>query len=292
MAKDSPENPLCEENETVVQLLRSRVVRGQSPPPSMDFVAAEEPLEIQIQGQSIAVLMRTPGADEDLVRGFLVSEGLVTHPNQVVRIFPCTTPSHPEAEENIYQVHLTADAPSWAGKERNFYASSSCGICGKGSIEAVRMKTPPWNTQAPLFSPNEVHSMPHRLREFQTIFQSTGGVHAAALFQPGQLPPLVREDVGRHNATDKVIGAALSSGHELSTSGLFVSGRISFEIVQKAAMAGIRWVGGIGAPTSLAVASANELDMHLVGFVRDESFVRYSPLPSPADPLSSTKEKE
>ena len=279
-----------QENPAVVQLLRRRIVEGQDAPQSLDSVAAEEPLEIQIQGQSIAVLMRTPGFDEDLVRGFMVSEGLVTKPCQILRIFPCTTPSHREAEDNIYQVHLTRDAPTWRGKERNFYASSSCGICGKGSIEAVRLNIPPWRESIPIFPPHEIHSMPSRLRASQDIFQHTGGVHAAALFEPQQETPLVREDVGRHNATDKVIGAALSRSDTISGCGLFVSGRISFEIVQKAAMAGIRWVGGISAPTSLAVASARELGMEVVGFVRDQSFVAYSLRPT--ETPSTTTEKE
>jgi len=243
-----------------------------------DALVMEEPLEIQIQGHSMAVLMRTPGHDEDLIRGFLLTEGLARNMEDIRRIQTCTTVPFPEAEDNVFVVTLAPDWDGWRGKERQFYASSSCGICGKGSIESISLNAP--KIKEPLvIHPSHIQGLSSALRAGQHVFEKTGGCHGAGLMDALGGIHLFREDVGRHNAVDKVIGAAAKEGIPFSKRGLFVSGRVSFEIVQKAAMVGIPWVGGVSAPSSLAAQTAHSLGMTLVGFCREDRFTQYTPVP-------------
>ena len=236
-----------------------------------DFVAVEEPLEIRVGGHSISVTMRTPGHDFELAAGFLVTEGLV-RPADLGVIEYC-----PDSDSNIVDVKLIEGAPfDPESLRRNFYATSSCGICGTASIEQVRKHVPPLEgtlkINCKIFS-----TLPGRLREAQEVFEQTGGLHAAGLFDGEGTPAMVREDVGRHNAVDKVVGAmALREKLPLSDRLLMVSGRASFEIVQKAAVAGIPIVCAVSAPSSLAVDFAREVGLTLVGFLRGERYNIYA----------------
>ena len=244
-----------------------------------DTLAAEEPLEIRVGGRQLAVTMRTPGDDFDLVAGFLVSEGIVTEPENLVSMRYCAGTD--EDGRNTYNV-IDAEVAGDRDLERaarNVYTTSSCGICGKASIDAVRVDSPYDLTDGAdlRISPQTVVSLPDTLRGSQQIFDRTGGLHAAGLFTAdGELLSL-REDVGRHNAVDKVVGAALREGQlPLSRTVLQVSGRASFELVQKAAMAGIPVLSAVSAPSSLAVDLAAELGITLLGFVRAPTFTIYA----------------
>ena len=232
-----------------------------------DLVAVEEPLEIRVAETPVAVVMRTPGNDEELARGFLLTEGILVRPGEIAAIL-LTDESHLEVE-------LSAGVEVDLGQfQRNMFVSSSCGICGKASVEAVRLfarPARPFHVDASV-----VAKLTGQLREHQPTFDETGGLHAAGLFTLGGVALAVREDVGRHNAVDKVIGAAAATGWPLPPSLLVVSGRQSFEIVQKAAMAGIGGVVGVSAPSSLAVELAEELGMLLVGFARGERMNVYA----------------
>ncbi len=254
---------------------------------TVDLLAVEEPLEIRLgygelndrQQRSISVTMRTPGNDVELALGFLFTENIIQNLTQVHTVRYCTDLGRQEATENIVRVELKPDmVVDLRTTERNFYTTSSCGVCGKASIDAVRTTACPVLPLAqPLIDADLIHTLPGKLREAQAVFEHTGGLHAAALFNTtGQLV-LLREDVGRHNALDKVIGAALQAGL-LPLSGLlvFLSGRISFELVQKALVAGIPLVAAVGAPSSLAVQMAGEFGMTLLGFVRNNSFNAYT----------------
>ena len=236
-----------------------------------DYVAHEEPLEIQIQGVPCAVVMRTPGHDEDLVRGFLLSERIVESINDIMSLRHCSSVSDPEADENVMRAVLSPELPLAIEKlRRNLYASSSCGICGKATIEAALAHGSPVAHTLRIESA-ALYLIPERLRLEQAAFDQTGGLHAAALFDTGAALTGVREDVGRHNAVDKTIGALLGDRAAGSGKGLAVSGRISLEIVQKAAAVGLEMVVGISAPTSLAVRFAEALGVTVVGFVRGKS---------------------
>ena len=264
---------------------------------SRDTLVAEEPLEIRIDGRQIAVTMRTPGEDFDLVAGYLVGEGVVRGPEQVTRMrfcgdSACSGPiglggdesghSRIEAAHDTYNIVDVDLAPGVAvplwSLDRTTYTSSACGVCGKTSIEAVRANAH-WSVQSdPVrISPQVLYSLPKTLRTQQKLFAKTGGLHAAGLFTAEGEPVCVREDVGRHNAVDKVIGWALRAdrlplrGHLLA-----VSGRASFELVQKATAAGIPLLAAVSAPSSLAVELAREAGMTLAGFVRGESANVYS----------------
>lgn len=241
-----------------------------------DVLAREEPLEIRVNGQSVAVTMRTPGHDEELAAGFLWTERLIEKPESLVSIGHC--PGNTEEErENIVLAYIDGARDALdAGWQRNFAATSSCGICGKGSIEAVRQAAEPIQSDVRVM-PTVLHGLPKALREAQETFDRTGALHAAGLFNSAGELILLREDVGRHNAVDKVVGAALFRKMlPLDNSLVLVSGRAGFEIVQKCLLACVPIVAAVGAPSSLAVELAAESGMTLVGFLRDSSMNVYT----------------
>jgi FdhD protein len=234
-----------------------------------DHLVREEPLEIRIGGVPLAVVMRTPGDDLDLVRGFLVTERIIEGLEQVRSLRHCTTAEAPEAEDNVVQVVLQPGVEiDLARLRRNLFASSSCGICGKATIENAMFEVGRPIEAAP-FAAAAFLAMPDRLRENQAVFELTGGLHAAGLFDENGIAKVVREDIGRHNAVDKVVGWASRSGQALDRMILFVSGRVSYEIAQKALSARIPAVAGVSAPSSLAVDLALEGGITLVGFLRE-----------------------
>ena len=247
-----------------------------------DLLAGEEPLEIRVGGRSYAVTMRTPGHDVELATGFLVSEGVVTDGAQVAGARYCASaPGVPgENAYNVLDVALAAGvAPPDPALAREFFTSSACGLCGKASIDAVRTRGAfevagdPVRVDAALLA-----ALPDRLRAAQDVFARTGGLHAAGLFDAATGEPLVvREDVGRHNAVDKVVGWAAAAGLlPLRGTVLVVSGRSSFELTQKAVMAGVPVLAAVSAPSSLAAELADEAGLTLVGFVRDPTLVVYA----------------
>ena len=245
-----------------------------------DTLVVEEPLEIRVNGQSLAVTMRTPGDDVDLVHGFLLSEGVITSPAQVAGARYCLG-TGPDGQNtyNVMDVVLAEGVPPPTPDiTRNVYTTSSCGICGKASIDAVRTQSSFTVDEDPLrIGVDVLAKLPDRLRSAQRVFDRTGGLHAAALAGPDGELGIVREDVGRHNAVDKVFGAALVAGAvPLSGQALMVSGRASFELVQKAVMAGIPLLAAVSAPSTLAVDLAAEAGLTLVGFLRGETMNIYT----------------
>lgn len=240
----------------------------------VDQVAHEEPLEFQLDGHSVAVVMRTPGHDEELGYGFLFTEGMIKAPSDVVSLRHCTVVPDEEAEENVLQVHLHAPI-DLARFRRNLFASSSCGVCGKATLENALRTSRPLDS-ALTVSRQVLSALPTALKAGQPAFVSTGGLHAAALFDAQGNVLVVREDVGRHNAVDKVIGWALREGRALEALTLMVSGRLSFELVQKAVAARVPVLAGISAPTSLAVRMAEALGVTLVGFLREGTMNVYA----------------
>ena len=245
-----------------------------------DALAAEEPLEIRVDGKALAVTMRTPGHDVELVHGFLLTEGVLGDREDVSTARYCD--SVDESGKNTYNVLDVALAPGVpepdTGVERNFYTTSSCGVCGKAALDAVKLKTrySPADDPAEV-SPTVLTAMPDALREAQRVFESTGGLHAAGLFRTDGTMLVVREDIGRHNAVDKVMGWALLEGLvPLAGCVLLVSGRASFELVQKAAMAGVPVLAAVSAPSSLAVELADESGMTLIGFLRGDEMNVYT----------------
>ncbi|MBK0379045.1 formate dehydrogenase accessory sulfurtransferase FdhD [Mucilaginibacter segetis] len=251
-----------------------------------DALAIEEPLEIRLEYgptelrkvQNISVTMRTPGNDAELTAGFLFTEGIISNPahfKQIAHSFIACA----DNRENVIQVSITEDiTPNLLNTERNFYTTSSCGVCGKGSINAIRTVS---NYSTDLPDSNKINTdvlteLPEKLRLHQKVFADTGGLHAAALFSTTGELLLVREDVGRHNALDKLIGAAINKfDMPLNDHILLLSGRASFELIQKAAMAGINIVAAVGAPSSLAVQLAAEFNITLAGFLRGRRFNIY-----------------
>ncbi len=237
-----------------------------------DTLAVEEPLEIRVGGRSVAVVMRTPGHDRELAAGFLVTEGIVRRREDVLDMVHCGTDPAAGAAgrgENILDVLLAPGAGvDFARLTRHVFTSSSCGVCSKATIEAVRGQFPPL---AEKLAPRRevLAALPEKLRAAQPAFDATGGLHASALFDAAGGLQVVREDVGRHSALDKVVGHAFFA-ERLPLAGhiLLVSGRVSFEIMQKALAAGIPWVAAISAPTSAAVELAQEAGQTLVGFLR------------------------
>jgi FdhD protein len=242
-----------------------------------DYLAAEEPLEVRVGDDPISVTMRTPGHDIELAAGFLLTEGLVQCPEQIARLEMAAQGEAPNAG-NIVYVELAPDAaPDLEKMRRHFFAASSCGICGKASIDSVRSRTlhPP----NPDFrvDPEVLVTLPEALRGSQAVFGRTGGLHAAALFNTSGKLIVLREDIGRHNAVDKVIGWALRENRlPLANEILLVSGRGGFEIVQKAIVAGLPVLASVSAPSSLAVQLARELRLTLIGFLRGRRFVTYA----------------
>jgi FdhD protein len=256
-----------------------------------DDIAVEEPLEIRLvygaageqKLKSISVTMRTPGFDSDLAAGFLVTEGVVRDAADILNI---VTTSHAQATEespayarrNQVSVELAEDVPvSLASLERNFYTTSSCGICGKASLLALRSVCPPRLPNRFLVAADVLTTLPPKLRRAQSVFHRTGGLHGAGLFTAAGELVMVREDVGRHNAVDKLLGAQFLAGNApLRDNLLLLSGRASFELLQKAVMGGIPMVAAVGAPSSLAVEVAREFDITLVGFLREQRFNIYN----------------
>ncbi|MBN92980.1 MAG: sulfurtransferase FdhD [Deltaproteobacteria bacterium] len=241
-----------------------------------DQLVMEEPLEIRLNESPIAVVMRTPGDDIALSLGFLFSEGILNDPDQVLSVQHCQEVTD-DARGNVVQVRAAgADHEAADKARRQVYASSSCGLCGKTTLDSVRLLAPPMEAPPPIRA-STLAALPELLRANQALFDSTGGLHAAGLFTYDGDVRLVREDIGRHNACDKVIGTYVMreqwplTGHILS-----LSGRASFEMIQKAAMAGIGVVAAVSAPSTLAVDLAKESQMTLVGFVRDGSMNVYS----------------
>lgn len=254
-----------------------------------DLLAVEEPLEIRIgygpetqrEQRNISVTMRTPGHDFELALGFLFTEGIIESSGQIAQIKYCTELNTQLDNENIVRVELHENVAIDFGKlQRNFYTTSSCGVCGKASIDAIKTVCQNQNTDDNLkVSQSVILSLPERLRAQQNVFEYTGGLHACALFDASGTIKLLREDVGRHNALDKLIGAVVG---QKQTENLFaqtillLSGRASFELIQKAAMAGIPVICAVGAPSSLAVATAKEFGITLIGFLRDKRFNIYT----------------
>jgi FdhD protein len=240
-----------------------------------DYLAAEEPLEMRAGRQSLGVTLRTPGDDQELVAGFLFTEGIISRREQLVAL---RSPSSAARERNIMRVTLDPSVRlAVGGAARRFSAGSACGVCGKASITQLRRRGLRRPEAASLFDPEMLCQLPPKLRETQAVFGRTGGLHAAALFSTGGELLVLREDIGRHNAVDKVIGWALLEGRlPLSGHVLLVSGRGGFEIVQKALTAGIPLLASVSAPSSLAVQLARELGLTLVGFLRGRRFVVYS----------------
>ena len=229
-------------------------------------MVVEEPLELRIENTPIAVVMRTPGDDIDLATGFGLTEGILLEPDELKAVV--------EVDENRLRLDLIRRVDPERFR-RNLYTSSSCGVCGKGSIDAVRI-TVPTNLSHPAVEQAVLIELPERMRREQATFSETGALHAAGLFDISGELQAVREDVGRHNAVDKVIGASARTRWPLGPTVLMVSGRISFEIVQKAAMVGIACVAGVSAASSLAVELGSEVGMTIVGFLRGRTFNLYT----------------
>lgn len=262
-------------------------VRGGRETPQADDVAVEEPLEIQLSSpaahgaaaKSISITMRTPGNDEELAVGFLFTEGIITRPTEIRSVAHCGPPAPDTGYRNVVRVELEPEVEVDLDRlERHFYTTSSCGVCGKASLEALRVSGQRSLARVTTaFAREVIAGLPDRLREKQAVFSKTGGLHAAAAFAPDGEISLVREDVGRHNAVDKVVGRLLMDerlpAHRM---GLLVSGRASFELMQKALVAGLPLLAAVGAPSSLAVSLAVEFDMTLVGFLRNGNFNIYS----------------
>ncbi|MGI9291805.1 MAG: formate dehydrogenase accessory sulfurtransferase FdhD [Gammaproteobacteria bacterium] len=248
-----------------------------------DAVAIEEPLGIRLvwfvnskrESRDIAVTMRTPGQDAELAAGFLFTEGLISAQNHISNIL---VPDEAEGDNLIEVVLSRPPLTDPADQQRNFFISSSCGLCGKASIEAVRTHAEfPVRKDEFAVSADVLSALPESLIHLQQNFAGTGSVHAAAVFDRDGLTELVYEDVGRHNAVDKLVGSLLLNGSlPLFAAGIFVSGRSSFELVQKSRMAGCEMLAAVGAPSSLAIELAREADMSLLGFVRDERFNVYA----------------
>jgi FdhD protein len=262
---------------------RVRVVEDGKMRVRPDTLATEEPMEIRLitggERQTVAVTMRTPGADFELAAGFLYGEGIVKSSDDIAKISYCVDSDLDAAQQyNIVNVELRGGREyDLRPLERHFYTSSACGVCGKASLEQLELRGCPLALPGPEVTPETLYSLPAKLREAQGLFDATGGLHAAALFDAEGNLVTLREDVGRHNATDKLVGWALLE-NRLPLSGhlVMVSGRSSFEILQKCLTAGVPFVCAISAPSSLAVDVAREFGMTLVGFLRERRFNVYA----------------
>ena len=256
----------------------TRFGRRAGAPPE-DLAATEEPLEVRLHGKSFAVIMRTPGSDRELAAGFLLSEGVIQSHDDLGAVEHCRHPDHPDVH-NIVDVYLVGDATKRVEEHleqrRNIMTSSSCGLCGRVTIESLRCQTTPLPITDRINSAIAAE-LPQRLRARQSVFDETGGLHGAGLFAFDGACCTSAEDVGRHNAVDKVVGAMLFEERvPLRQYALAVSGRASFEIVQKAWLAGIPIVCAVSAPSSLAIELADEAGITLLGFVRDGGFNLYT----------------
>lgn len=248
-----------------------RLVRQGPPQSRPDRLATEEPLEIRLEAQghsqSVAVTMRTPGHDFELAAGFLLAEGLLHHPQQIKRMAYCV-PKGQRQNLNLLNVELLGPMPELGQLQRHFFTHSACGLCGKASLEQLQQRGLRAIQNENTLNPQLLFALPQSLRQAQAVFGQTGGLHAAALFDlSGQIVQL-REDVGRHNALDKLLGWAWLQGlWPLNNYGLLLSGRASFELLQKALVGQIAWVAALGAPSSLAVELAQRFGITLVGFL-------------------------
>jgi FdhD protein len=252
-----------------------------------DCLAVEEPLEIRLGvfeagkavHKSVSITMRTPGNDDELAVGFLFTEGILKSRETVASVINCGTNKKTNLPSNTIRVNLKKDAPvDFAKLARNFYTTSSCGVCGKSSLEFLAAEVAPLaDRNSPQINAEIIHRLPQKQRAAQAVFERTGGLHAAALFDADGEMLCLREDVGRHNAVDKLIGRQFLDGKiPLDQTILMLSGRASFELVQKALMGRIPIIAAVGAPSSLAVSAAREFGMTLCGFVRDGRFNVYS----------------
>ena len=262
---------------------RVRVIENGKVRVRPDTLATEEPMEIRLltgdSRQTVSVTMRTPGADFELAAGFLYGEGIVTNADDIAKISYCVDSDLDAAQQyNIVNVELRGGQEyDLRPLERHFYTSSACGVCGKASLEQLELRGCPVVGPGPEVSAETLYSLPEKLREAQGLFEATGGLHAAALFDTEGNLVALKEDVGRHNATDKLVGwALLDRKLPLSNHIVMVSGRSSFEILQKCLTAGVPFVCAISAPSSLAVDVAREFGMTLVGFLRERRFNVYA----------------
>jgi FdhD protein len=277
--------PLTERPQarSTVAQARVTVVDGETVRARRDRLATEEPLEIRAAGPrqepvSVAVTMRTPGADMELAAGFLFTEGLIGSREEIATIRYCEPEGPEEQWYNVVTVHLRRRFDAAQMQQRNFYATSSCGVCGKASIDQIEVRCPELGA-GPAVSTGVIAGLPEKARAAQRVFEATGGLHAAALFAADGSLVALREDVGRHNAMDKLVGHELLEGRlPARASVALVSGRASFELVQKAAVAGIPIMCAVSAPSTLAVDAARRLGMTLVGFLRDGRFTIYTHL--------------
>ena len=254
-------------------------ISGDEPARLLDLAAVEEPLEVRLHDRPFAVIMRTPGADRALAAGFLLAEGVLAGAHELGAIEHCRHPEHPEVH-NVVNVFLLGDARHRLDERldgrRHVMANSSCGLCGRVTIEALETRLAPLRLTTRV-APAFVRGLPEALRQQQRIFEQTGGLHAAALFTAGGRPASFAEDVGRHNAVDKVVGAMLlEEALPLTGHVLVVSGRTSFEIIQKAWVAGIELICAVSAPSSLAIETAEAAGITLIGFAREQGFNIYS----------------
>ena len=269
-----PLTRLAETREVPVVRITSDATARQ-----VDLAAVEEPLEVRLHDRPFAVIMRTPGADRALAAGFLLSEGVVAGPHELGAVEHCRHPRHPEVH-NVVNVFLLGDARHRLDERldgrRHVTASAACGMCGRSTIESLETRLPPLRLDTRV-STTFVRGLPYGLRQQQRIFDQTGGLHAAALFTADGRLASSAEDVGRHNAVDKVVGAMLfDDALPLTGYVLVVSGRTSFEIVQKAWVAGIELVCAVSAPSSLAIETAEAAGITLIGFAREQGFNVYS----------------
>lgn len=267
-----------------VRQVKAVRVEGEGQQILDDLVVTEEPMEIRLgfgaeddrQQLSVAVTMRTPGHDLELAAGFLITEGIIPGYSAIHSIRHCKDISRNDVPGQVVRVELQPDVSvDWTSAQRNFYTTSACGVCGKASIDAVLVKCPAVEHRVKV-KPKVISDLPVRLRDRQKLFERTGALHAAGLFSLAGEPLLVREDAGRHNAVDKLVGAWAATGRLPALENILVlSGRISFELVQKAALAGIPLIVAVGAPSSLAIDLARTRGITLCGFVRDARFNVY-----------------
>lgn len=283
------DNPLSKAADNPVSRSIQETVARSIPHTGTDQLAIEEPLEIRLEywvneqphRKSVSITMRTPGQDMELAAGFLFTEGIIAGWNDIKQIRPCGPIVEGQNFHNIVRVKLHAHVSvKTATMDRNFYTTSSCGICGKTSIEALKINNKFGQTIKNLTSPSVTQDMlfclPERMAAEQQLFQKTGGCHASGLFDDRGTLLCVREDVGRHNALDKVLGWALINNHlPLHHHVVLVSGRASFELMQKASMGGIPFVAAVGAPSTLAVQMAEEFNITLVGFLDHQRMTVY-----------------